>query len=329
MGLTAYRNKRHFGRTSEPRGKIGERQRWQYVIQRHAASHLHYDFRLALDGVLKSWAIPKGPSLDPRQKRLAVEVEDYPLEYGSFEGVIPEGQYGAGTVMLWDQGHWQPDGDPHEGLQQGKLAFHLEGSKLHGGWILVRSQLGSKGKNAPKDPHRLKLANNPIRAKCGMKRKQPRSSECLPTSAATLKFLALRGLLERLKRRLSMTRILMSAMFMLVLLIGAAIGRSDEPTATTTPITPAVNNAAPAETTQNTQGSTIVPVRRYVYRGNYGYGYPTYRYRVYRPYDYEYDYPGYYYAPPRYYYRPYPYYGNPYYGGFRYYGPRVRVGVGY
>jgi bifunctional non-homologous end joining protein LigD len=148
MSLTAYRKKRDFRRTAEPRGKQRKTEQDQYVVQFHAASHLHYDFRLALDGVLKSWAVPKGPSLDPRQKRLAVEVEDHPLEYADFEGVIAEGEYGAGTVMVWDRGRWQADGDPHEGLRQGKLAFHLEGEKLRGGWVLVRSAMrGSKAGN--------------------------------------------------------------------------------------------------------------------------------------------------------------------------------------
>ena len=138
MPLGEYRKKRHFGRTPEPRGKAGRRRGHRFVIQKHAASRLHYDFRLELDGVLKSWAVPKGPSLDPRQRRLAVEVEDHPLDYGSFEGTIPEGEYGGGTVLLWDRGRWLPEGDPHAGLRSGKLVFELEGKKLHGGWALVR-----------------------------------------------------------------------------------------------------------------------------------------------------------------------------------------------
>jgi bifunctional non-homologous end joining protein LigD len=148
MSLSAYRKKRHLERTPEPRGGRTKRGEWEFTVQRHAASHLHYDFRLALDGVLKSWAVPKGPSLDPRQKRLAVEVEDHPLEYADFEGTIPKGEYGGGTVMLWDRGHWQPDGDPHRGFREGKLEFHLDGSKLHGGWVLIRSaRKASGGKN--------------------------------------------------------------------------------------------------------------------------------------------------------------------------------------
>ena len=107
-----------------------------YIIQKHDASRLHYDFRLELDGVLKSWAIPRGPSLDPSDKRLAVEVEDHPLEYGSFEGLIPQGEYGGGTVMLWDRGSWEPEEDPHVGLRTGKLKFILHGEKLHGSGLI-------------------------------------------------------------------------------------------------------------------------------------------------------------------------------------------------
>ncbi|WP_447977442.1 DNA ligase D [Candidatus Nitrospira bockiana] len=140
MGLQAYRRKRSFEKTPEPPGSTrtaGGADR-TYVIQKHAARRLHYDFRLEHGGVLKSWAIPKGPSLDPKEKRLAVEVEDHPIEYGGFEGTIPEGQYGAGSVLLWDRGRWTPEGDPEEGLRKGKLKFRLDGEKLHGGWTLVR-----------------------------------------------------------------------------------------------------------------------------------------------------------------------------------------------
>jgi bifunctional non-homologous end joining protein LigD len=139
VGLTEYKRKRHFGRTPEPAGKTAKKGGRSYVVQKHRASHLHYDFRLELEGVLKSWAVPKGPSLDPQVKRLAMHVEDHPVEYGSFEGIIPEGEYGGGTVMLWDRGDWEPLGNPHEDYRAGKLKFELNGEKLRGGWMLVRT----------------------------------------------------------------------------------------------------------------------------------------------------------------------------------------------
>src|SRR5215208_2362986 len=136
--LAAYRAKRDFTKTSEPAGKTTRRRGASFVVQKHDASRLHYDFRLELDGVLKSWAVAKGPSLVKGEKRLAVHVEDHPLDYGDFEGTIPEGQYGGGTVMLWDRGTWEPEGDPHEGYEKGRLTFRLEGEKLNGAWHLVR-----------------------------------------------------------------------------------------------------------------------------------------------------------------------------------------------
>ena len=139
MGLTEYKKKRHFSRTPEPAGKTESGKQRRYVIQKHDATRLHYDFRLELDGVLKSWAVPKGPSLDPRVKRLAVQVEDHPVAYRDFEGVIPQGEYGGGTVMLWDQGEWEPIGDPQKGLKSGKLKFQIRGEKLQGHWTLVRT----------------------------------------------------------------------------------------------------------------------------------------------------------------------------------------------
>jgi bifunctional non-homologous end joining protein LigD len=144
MGLERYRQKRNFRITPEPEGRVKKRTGapLKFVIQKHAARRLHYDFRLELDGVMLSWAVPKGPSLDPNDKRLAMHVEDHPMEYGDFEGVIPAKQYGAGTVMLWDRGAWIPKSDPKEGFEKGRLKFELEGEKLHGGWNLVRSRSG-------------------------------------------------------------------------------------------------------------------------------------------------------------------------------------------
>jgi bifunctional non-homologous end joining protein LigD len=137
--LSTYRKKRNFGVTSEPKGVVARRgKQLSFVIQKHAASRLHYDFRLELDGTLVSWAVPKGPSLDPQVRRMAVHVEDHPIGYAKFEGVIPAGQYGAGTVEVWDRGTWTPLEDPREGLRKGKLKFELNGEKLRGHWMLVR-----------------------------------------------------------------------------------------------------------------------------------------------------------------------------------------------
>jgi bifunctional non-homologous end joining protein LigD len=136
--LAAYNAKRDFKKTPEPKGKPAEGDGFSFCIQKHDATRLHYDFRLELDGVLKSWAVAKGPSLVPGEKRLAVHTEDHPLAYGTFEGTIPKGQYGGGTVLLWDRGHWQPEEDPHRGLKKGHLKFRLHGEKLGGSWHLVR-----------------------------------------------------------------------------------------------------------------------------------------------------------------------------------------------
>ena len=139
MALEVYRKKRKFDVTPEPRGRAARRGGGnRYVIQKHAARRLHYDLRLELDGVMTSWAVTRGPSLDPADKRLAVHVEDHPVEYNSFEGTIPEGEYGGGTVMIWDRGQWQPEGDPHKAYAKGHLVFDLDGEKLHGRWHLVR-----------------------------------------------------------------------------------------------------------------------------------------------------------------------------------------------
>jgi bifunctional non-homologous end joining protein LigD len=137
-GLKTYWSKRRFDRTAEPRGKAAKKRGHAFVIQKHAATRLHYDLRLELDGVMKSWAVTRGPSLVPGDKRLAVEVEDHPVDYNKFEGSIPEGEYGGGTVMIWDRGTWSPDHDPHRGLKRGHLDFHLDGNRLGGGWHLVR-----------------------------------------------------------------------------------------------------------------------------------------------------------------------------------------------
>lgn len=147
MSLREYRRKRRFGVTPEP---IGRRippakapRRLRYVMHKHQASHLHYDLRLEWNGVLLSWAVPKGPSLDPSVKRLAMRVEDHPIDYADFEGVIPEGEYGAGTVMVWDRGTWIPEDQDVDGaLRRGELKFSLQGTKLKGSWVLVRTRSG-------------------------------------------------------------------------------------------------------------------------------------------------------------------------------------------
>jgi bifunctional non-homologous end joining protein LigD len=144
--LAEYRRKRDFTRTREPAGgKAAAGTRLAYVIQKHAASHLHFDLRLELDGVMKSWAVPKGPSLDPTVKRLAMQVEDHPIEYNKFEGTIPEGEYGGGTVMLWDRGTYTAPGGGADaedvlrrGYEKGDFKFELQGKRLRGSWVLVR-----------------------------------------------------------------------------------------------------------------------------------------------------------------------------------------------
>jgi bifunctional non-homologous end joining protein LigD len=144
MKLNEYRKKRNFVATPEPQGAGSADKKGNgsliYAIQKHMASHLHYDFRLEWRGVLLSWAVPKGPSLDPAVKRLAMPTEDHPLEYSGFEGVIPAGQYGAGTVMLWDRGTWQPESaDVGASLEAGEIKFTLHGAKLQGSWVLVHT----------------------------------------------------------------------------------------------------------------------------------------------------------------------------------------------
>ena len=144
--LTEYKRKRDFSQTAEPAGELGSsrsKRALRFVVQKHAASHLHYDFRLELDGVMKSWAVPKGPSFDPSDRRLAMEVEDHPIEYNTFEGTIPKGQYGGGTVMLWDRGTYEAENGGgvealREGYERGDLKIILRGKRLQGGWVLVR-----------------------------------------------------------------------------------------------------------------------------------------------------------------------------------------------
>ena len=145
--LSLYQQKRDFTKTAEPSGKakIAPADYPRFVIQKHAATRLHYDLRLEVDGVFKSWAVTKGPSLDPGDKRLAVETEDHPLDYGDFEGTIPKGEYGGGTVMLWDRGFWATEGDAAKQLRKGELKFTLVGEKLQGSWVLAdRSRAAGK-----------------------------------------------------------------------------------------------------------------------------------------------------------------------------------------
>jgi bifunctional non-homologous end joining protein LigD len=157
MGLTEYQRKRRFHVTSEPSGeKTGKsraastkKKALGYVIQKHRATALHYDFRLEWNGVLLSWAVPKGPSLDPSVKRMAMPTEDHPIEYAKFEGIIPEGEYGGGTVMIWDNGTWTPEvDDVDKALKKGELKFSLNGKKLQGSWVLVRLRPRGEEKRA-------------------------------------------------------------------------------------------------------------------------------------------------------------------------------------
>jgi bifunctional non-homologous end joining protein LigD len=148
MPLEEYKRKRDFKQTPEPPPKLGKGEQHRFVVQKHRATRLHYDFRLEMEGVLKSWAVPKGPSLDPADKRLAMQVEDHPVSYFDFEGIIPPGNYGAGTVMVWDMGTWEPQGNATEMLNKGDLKFRLNGQKLKGDFALVHMKSrrpGTKG----------------------------------------------------------------------------------------------------------------------------------------------------------------------------------------
>src|SRR5713101_2958760 len=149
--LEEYRRKRRFDRTSEPPGEKTSQPGSLFVVQKHAARRLHYDFRLEADRTLKSWAVPKGPSLNPADKRLAVQTEDHPLEYGDFEGLIPEGNYGAGAVIVWDRGEYRaidPPSDPAEAVRAGKIDIEMHGFKLRGAYTLVRPHGAMKGRPA-------------------------------------------------------------------------------------------------------------------------------------------------------------------------------------
>ena len=157
MSLKEYRRKRNFRKTVEPQGsaqagnqgRAGARAKPRFVVHKHDASRLHYDLRLEMEGVLKSWAVPKGPSLNPSDKRLAVMVEDHPLKYADFEGVIPEGEYGGGTVMIWDEGTYEVQGDDKapDAVGKGELKVVLRGKKLRGGWVLVRTKWRGEDKH--------------------------------------------------------------------------------------------------------------------------------------------------------------------------------------
>src|SRR4029078_7314321 len=141
--------KRDFGKTAEPRGTAGRKKGSAYVIQKHDATRLHYDLRLELDGVMLSWAVTRGPSLVPGEKRLAIHVEDHPIEYNTFEGTIPKGEYGGGTVMIWDRGNWTPEHDPHKVMKQGHIDLRPDGEKLKGRWHLVRMRKRPGEKQEP------------------------------------------------------------------------------------------------------------------------------------------------------------------------------------
>ena len=170
MALEAYRRKRNFKATAEPKGREPVESSNIFVVQKHDATRLHYDFRLALDGVLKSWAVTRGPSLVPGEKRLAVAVEDHPLEYSDFEGTIAEGEYGGGSVIVWDRGTWSPIGDPHKGLKKGHLEFELHGQKLNGRWHLVQDARQAAREAGELAPDQGRRRVRPLRRRPGYPR---------------------------------------------------------------------------------------------------------------------------------------------------------------
>ncbi|HEU4582990.1 MAG TPA: DNA ligase D [Polyangiaceae bacterium] len=170
MALETYRQKRNFRKTSEPQGRKAPARRssgHSFVVQKHDARSLHYDFRLELGGVMLSWAVPKGPSLDPKVKRLAMQTEDHPIEYSDFEGIIPEGEYGGGTVLVWDRGTWKPEGDPEEMYRRGRLTFELDGQKLHGSFHLVRTPSTGRSKGKASERKWLLFKSNDAAARPG------------------------------------------------------------------------------------------------------------------------------------------------------------------
>jgi bifunctional non-homologous end joining protein LigD len=177
MGLKEYRKKRRFDVTAEPEGgkappRAKKAKKLSYVIQKHRATALHYDFRLEWKGVLLSWAVPKGPALDPSIKRMAMPTEDHPIEYAKFEGIIPEGEYGGGTVMIWDYGTWIPESpDVDAALKKGDLKFTLDGKKLHGSWVLVRIRAREGGR----PPWLLIKHRDEFASKEDIAEKEPRS----------------------------------------------------------------------------------------------------------------------------------------------------------
>src|SRR5262245_49997996 len=147
--LETYKSKRNFEKTPKPKPRTGQKQHWRFAVQKHDARRLHFDLRLELDGVLKSWAVTRGPSLVAGEKRLAVQTEDHPMDYLNWEGVIPKGEYGGGTMIVWDRGTWMPEADPERGLKKGHLDFTLEGKRLKGHWHLVRMHRKAGEKKDP------------------------------------------------------------------------------------------------------------------------------------------------------------------------------------
>ena len=178
--LLAYSQKRDFAKTAEPKGRGRESPGNRFCVQKHDATRLHYDLRLELDGVLKSWAVTRGPSLVPGEKRLSVHTEDHPMEYLTFEGVIPKGEYGGGTMIVWDQGRWQPEGDPRKAYAKGHLDFSLDGQRLKGRWHLVRM----RPRPHEKKEQWLLIKSDDAFARASAGKKPPRSCPVAPTTSS-------------------------------------------------------------------------------------------------------------------------------------------------